>query len=287
MAEEVWERSRQPPPQIPRENCRSITNKFLMHQATRLAATVGALWLAIGEAPRGLAAAVTVTNYSFQVPGFTTDGDNNGSVPGWTFEGVAGQSHFGITNPSGTNYSGTDGADAPLPGTADGSQAAYLDKTSAANAYLHSDPVLTIAADTRYTLTIAVGYRKGYSYALGGAVGFESGGITIPSLGGRFFSTDLAVDTFVDFTATFTTAASGDPLVGQPLGIRFTISNNGGTQFQGHLDFDNVRLDATPVPEQSALTLGVATGLILMCVGRKRNAAGRMTCDAGFRLETE
>ena len=217
-----------------------------------------------------VAAPIVVPNFSFDDPARTTDGQSSATVPGWTFEGATGVSNFGVANPDDSMYSGSSGANAPLPGTALGSQTAYLDKTSGANAYLHSGPLITIAADTRYTLTIAVGFRKGYPFKPSGGVGLETNTTLIAQTVAR--PQDLVADTFLDFTTTFTTAATGDPLVGQQLGIRMTLSN--GVQSSGqHLDFDNVRFDASFVPEPSCLALVVLSGIAFLFQRQRKRMA--------------
>ena len=65
---------------------------------------------------------------------------------------------------------------------------------------------------------------------------------------------------FNDYTATFTTGSSGGA-IGQQLVAVLQSANNPG--FNNPIAFDNVRLDATPVPEPAAWTLLAIGGLIM------------------------
>lgn len=118
----------------------------------------------------------------------------------------------------------------------------------------------TLTANTRYSLQVSVGDANnigfgGYSVQLvaGGSVLAEDNNTLLPPDGG-----------FVTSSVAFT-ALSGDPRIGLALEIRLLTFSSDATE----TNFDNVRLDASPVPEsRPALLLGL--GLTALAVFRLR-----------------
>jgi hypothetical protein len=166
----------------------------------------------------------------------------NGGIPDWTSAANTGQ-----LDPSNAQFN------LPLP---DGTVVAY---STGGNIF----QILTtnVVASTTYTLQVDVGQRKDvkispYSVSLlANLVVLATGNQVNPGAGN-----------FLTSTAIFTTGAN-DPSVGQPLEIM--LSGGGG----GEVDFDNVRLTASPgvlAPEPASWTLFVF-GFSAVVWSRKRS----------------
>ncbi len=174
-----------------------------------------------------------------------------GDIPGWVMEGDAG-----------TFYAYKDA-------NGDGIYDEYISPPSESVAYSNGGSISQIltdvlAADHVYTLTVEAGNRyqnylsgrpfPGYSIELlAGGVALNPVTLTLPIPDYGYFE-----------TATLTYfASSDDPLLGQSLGIRL-ISN--GIQ----VNWDNVRLSNTAVPEPATLLL-IGSGLLgIAGFGRKK-----------------
>jgi hypothetical protein len=187
------------------------------------------------------AASVTVNNFSFETP---SNPNFSPVITGWTVSsGNAGVQPFNATQFT--------------SGVPDGSQAALIAFNGGS---IRQDVAATYQAGTRYTLNLFAG-------------------ITLPnstiSLRRSDNNTVLSSFTFNQssfssrgvFLSFNTSYLAG--IADQGAGIRISIDrpNNGGTQ----LVFDNVTLDATPVPEPSSL-LGYITLGGLMLGGAVRKA---------------
>jgi len=199
----------------------------LEHQ---LAALLG-LAVAAACAPAGVhAAPVAVVNASFEATVLAAN-TNSVGIPGWV-NSTGGILHP-LIGPAG-QFSN------PIP---DGVNTAWLNGGSATQTLN-----IVLAADTNYTLQVAVGDRRdnvfpGYSVAL-------LAGNTVLVTESALHPDDGFLDSVIRYSAT-----AGSPGLGLPLAIRLTAN---GTQ----VNFDNVRLDATPVPEPGAWALmlaGIAT----------------------------
>lgn len=197
------------------------------------------------------AAPVTVQNYSFEEPVL---GDGNYGkvnwlgVPGWTDASWDG----GIQDWTNSQYPGTSG-NGNLAWPGHGLQSGYLGNGGAI-LYQNVGPILP---DTIYTLTVAVGRRLDF--------GNNEEYWSIALVSGAYNGTVLgyidqtsgypAPGTFVDKTVVVTTGASvsGNLFV--------VLSGYGGQQ----TSVDNVRLDATIIPEPGTVVL-LITGLAgLLC----------------------
>jgi hapalindole biogenesis HpiC1 cyclase-like protein/PEP-CTERM motif-containing protein len=184
---------------------------------------------------------VPVQNASFEAPApLIACGPgcfyNIGPIPDWT---TAGPGKAGIWHPT-SAY--------PPP---DGGFIAY------SNGGTISQTLATLVMpNTTYMLSVDIGHRPD-GFANGFAIELDAGGVPLKSISGS--NSLIPSGTFMNETLTFTTGAtaSGD------LGIVLTSD---GPQ----IDFDNVRLTATTVPEPSSLSL-LAGGLgLLIFVFRRR-----------------
>ena len=228
-----------------------------MHSRSRLrgpfaATTVCAALLIIA----GDAGAITVPNFSFESP---SAGDNGVATPNdWVVSGAG-----GVYDPLDDSYPGATGNTTPLPAPGDGFQVAWTNTASPGDLRTITSllPVVTVAANTQYTLTVALGDRA--------TADLYPGILNIDLLvNGVQEATTLsggnAIDngTFVDVTTSFTTAAVGDARVGGALTIRLrhTYSGSGVTE---QANFDNVRLEAVVVPEPAGL-FALSGGTLLL-----------------------
>jgi hypothetical protein len=137
-----------------------------------------------------------------------------------------------------------------------------------------SSPLDTIAANSRYRLTVAVGQ----------AVPWDTADAIISLLAGTTIvgSTTIKADnisegTFRDYTTSFD-AEIGSPLVGLPLSLELRADRAGrplrpppGEQ-PLWVFFDNVRLTSEALPEPGTLTMIASLGAILLCRRKVRRA---------------
>lgn len=218
-----------------------------------------------------LAVLQTINNSSFETPNadpgeFIVD-DAAGPL-GWsvynTGATTTNQSRsFGVWNPTGTNSYGGD--DAPHLNNIG---VVFLSNTSnIAEAGLEQVLTSTLQMSTFYTLTVEVGNFAG-SIGSFNFTGFP--GYRVDLLAG---STVIASDNntltpgegiFETSVVTFETG-SNHTNAGEALSIRLVNLNGAGIE----VNFDNVRLDASPVPEPSTAFLG-ALGMIFGCFKRHR-----------------
>ena len=219
------------------------------------------------------AALVTISQPSFESPvtaPATFTGTQTTGPTGWTVYNSGAtnnQRFFGVWNPSTTNsYIG--GAPAGL-----NIGVVFLQNTTGiAEAGLQQTLGATLQLSTQYTLMVEVG---NFSPADGGPFNFTGfPGYRVDLFAG---STLLASDNntlapgegvFATSVVSFTTGAS-HANAGQALGIRLVNLNGPGTE----VNFDNVRLDATSVPEPSAAALGSVA--VLCALLRRLRRTGR------------
>lgn len=219
------------------------------------------------------AAPLTITNPGFEA-NFVADGQFDVSVIpfGWSVYdpgSILGENYndVGVLNPTGTAlYIG------PVP---EGDNVAItflwpLDNDSS-DAGLSQTLSGTLQPDTQYTLTVEVGniaHIMNPPYNLNGFPGYQ-----VQLLADNVV---LAMDndtlnpaegTFELSTVQFTTGST-HPQLGMNLGIRLINLNNLDSGIE--VNFDDVRLDATAVPEPSA---GIITslGLAMFATMRRRN----------------
>jgi len=215
------------------------------------------------------AASITVVEHSFE---------GAKALGGWTGGGAAAGESTLQTPAPWTDLSGNSGTGWTTPaqypgGLPDGDIYAWFNQVADT---LGQTLAATLQADTTYTLTVATGWRAdlpglgfpiypGYRIELcagGTMLGFDAD----TTRGGT--GTGPAVGTWKDVTATYTSPSS---VTADALEIRLLAGNavNGGTAIQ--TNYDNVRLDATPIPEPSTFALA-ALGLLglLACGWRRR-----------------
>ena len=196
---------------------------------------------------------ITVENFSFENPSLpvnTYQGDGTqgaaNNIPGWTGGSSAGVQYF-APSAYGQSVPGT-----PLPGTADGLQAIYINGGSI------SQDVGALLANTTYTLTVAAGNQPGYGPGSTGTISLVDSSNTVLA-SDTFGQPALQTGNFTDFTAGFTSSSAvfGD--------LTIVLALASGSQ----VDFDNVRLNATAVPEPFTLAL-LGSGLFGLVAVRRR-----------------
>lgn len=197
---------------------------------------------------------IAVPNFSFDSPA-VADGLDAFSVTSWNESG-SGAFQSGVFNPQDAQFPGSSGS-GDLPAPALGQQAVFLNIGGAAGvSRTTASPLTTIQANTIYTLTIAVGVRLDFPLP-GVVLGETFMALRLPNdqtAGGAQLvinANNITRGTFADFSVSFTTNASS-PLIGQDLRafVGYAGDSNSGVMF------DNVRLDATPVP---ATLLNIST----------------------------
>jgi len=235
----------------------------------------------------GLAAAttqaqsITVPDFSFETPSETgTYQDNTGIAAGsaipntgsaWYYLGgfTAGGSPVGVQDVSANGF--TAGANP------DGTQDGYVN----VGAWMGSGALTPIVANTTYTLTVAEGNRGGGFAQTGGftialAYGLSVGtGLTNSANWGSFlhvsYANSPAVGTFADYQTSFTTGSS-DSSIGQSL---FVLLGSDVVTGNNPIDYDDVRLTATAVPEPANLALAALGGLVTFGLGRRTGKKSR------------
>ena len=218
------------------------------------------------------AALVTINNPSFESPvtaPATFTGAQASGPTGWTVYNSGAtnnQRFFGVWNPATTNSF--------VSGAPDGANVGVVfleNTTNLAEAGLQQVLGSTLQLSTQYTLTIEVGNFSDIDPGPFNFTGFP--GYRIDLFAG---STLIAADNntlspgegvFATSVVSFTTGAS-HANAGQPLGIRLVNLNGAGTE----VNFDNVRLNASPVPEPSTGLFG-SIGTICALLKRRRTSS--------------
>lgn len=188
------------------------------------------------------AAPVSIVNPSFEhqvlADGAWTSG--SGQMYGWI------QSTGGVINPTTANFSN------PVP---DGNNTAWLNSSSATQTLSTA-----LTANMAYTLMVDVGDRKDGNFP-GYRVSLWAGNNLLASE-----SSLVPNDGFLTSTVNYT-ALAGNPFLGQALKIEL---HSNGIQ----VNFDNVRLDVSPVPEPETYALMLAgLGLVGFAVRRRTSSA--------------
>ena len=218
--------------------------------ATKLAAGMGLDTNLPSTDPTKDRGALHVINGSFEYP--VTTGTST-TITGWDIQEASDGSR-GIFNVK--KFHATDSLFYTPESIAnlqdlDGTNATYILRGSTAIAYSQTlagadgavgsndDPVLI--ADTRYSVSVAFGFRNGtYSYPWAGAtVELLAGEQVVGSMFVAPDSPNVGIGDFIDYTFNFTTDANTVGL-GEPLTVRIERENEGNA----YIDFDNVRVYA-------------------------------------------
>lgn len=223
------------------------------------------LGLALALQGGAWAADLLITNPSFETPAtppgtFITSQSSGPS--GWSIYGsLSASRQVGVVNPNSTTLY----ADAVPDGSNVG--VVFLLTGSGSEAGLRQTLVDTLQLSTQYTLTIDVGNiandpnppHNSFNFTgfPGYRIDFMAGGVVLASDNNTLLPGE---GRFLTSTVSFTTGLS-DPNQGQMLGIRLVNLNGPGIE----VNFDQVRLDATAVPEPtSAALLGSVLGLLAL-----------------------
>lgn len=223
---------------------------------------------ALALSTSAVAQPITVNNFSFEnpvtAPATFTGGTAFGPT-GWSVYN-AGETndfrYFGVWNPA-TTTSYLD----PIHGANVG-VAFLMNDFNIAEAGLQQTLTATLQAGTQYTLRVEIGNFApqpgpfdfagfpGYRVDLmAGTTVLASDPNTLAPGEGRLLTSTVEYAAF-----------AGNPNLGQSLRIRLVNLNGPGTE----VNFDNVRLDAAPVPEPATLGFFAAGAVLLMRTARRR-----------------
>ncbi|GCL59802.1 PEP-CTERM sorting domain-containing protein [Microcystis aeruginosa] len=191
------------------------------------------------------AASIFIANHSFEDP-IITDlsgilDTGIGTTGNWTFTGASAR---GFINP-GLGENDVPGFwYGPSPTLPNGNQVAWSNGGTISQTLTE-----TLQANTKYTLGVYVGHRQNVAFAgynielLAGATVLASNNSITPAAG-----------TFAPVTVSYTSGSSGS-LLGQALQIRLTSNGE-------QANFDLITLDASPIPEPSAMLGLLGFGLL-------------------------
>ena len=208
---------------------------------------------------------ISVPNFSFENPGngnfFVTGAAAGGAtistaIPGFVF---ANDEYSGLLTPNASGQLG--------------SQVAFINVFGSDPASITSAaPVTTIQANTSYLLTVAVGNPNGsgnFNDPGNGGLNLLANTSAAPSVFSVVATNSNPITTatttdggFKDFIVLLT-APEATALAGNQLEIQLTAADPGSSAGY-QIYFDNIRLDATVVPEPSAYAL-VFGALALLC----------------------
>lgn len=213
----------------------------------------------IAFSPGAHAASVVVANFSFEDDVASGPGQVVTFVPsGWVSFNQGAPSDIGSQWADGVDYT----INTPLATPAEGNQYCYVNMFNPAVTGGIFLDVGELLANTQYTLTVAIGSRADRMNSPGIISlinGIDNTG-TVLATGGGIPATQ---NTWQDYTISFTTGNS----VSDDLIIALSVLGN-GTTIQA--DFDNVRLDATAVPEPSTVALCLVGGLGMVGLIRRQ-----------------
>ena len=196
------------------------------------------------------AASIFIANHSFEAPIITDPSGildtGIGTTGNWTFAGAMNQ---GFANPTiGHNFGNS--WYGPSPTLPNGSQVAWSNGGT-----ISQTLSATLQANTKYTLGAFVGRRLALNFP-GYNIELLAGTTVLASSGNSVTPTD---GTFAPVTVSYTSGISVTP--GQALKIRLTSQTGANAQ----TNFDLITLDASPIPEPSAM-LGLL-GFVLLGIG--------------------
>jgi hypothetical protein len=203
---------------------------------------------AIALATTATATPVTVNNFSFELPDVSGGSVDSGTtpIPNWT---VSVPGSAGVRDTTGT----------PSDGTQWGYISPFFDTDNFFIQRPDSDTA-TFSSNTTYTLTVDVAYNS-FTPAGVYSVAIIDPSDNILNTGG---SATLVSSDWTTVSVSYTTGPSS-PLAGQALRIRLGALSTVSSQ----LYYDNVRLDAVPVPEPMSFGL-FGLGSIGVFAARRR-----------------
>ena len=206
------------------------------------------------------AASIAIVNHDFETEVLADTDLNIGAVSGWVASGggITGSFNPGtafFTNGNIVDTAGTNG----VIGTMDGDSALFIFESTGVT--LTNTTTEAVADGTMYTLTVGVGGRDAGLSVFGGYLIELLDGDSV--LASATSSTIPAAGTFADVTVNYTGQASD----AGNLAIR--LSSLDTTTVNRYVDFDNVRLEATVVPEPSSIALLGLGGLALILRRKK------------------
>ena len=192
------------------------------------------------------AASVTIQNPGFEAPDLTAGG------PTWSNDLGTGGGWLNQDNSTNSNQSFIEA----IGGfSADGAQ--HIGMESAWG--VGQDTGIVFQANTRYTLTVAVGNRNANFSPVGNISQYG----LVDGIGGIHSSDFVDASTlpgsaFVDAPALVFDVSAGSPLIGEPVIIGLASAG------AGRAHFDNIRLDASTIPEPTTGLLAGLAGLMLL-----------------------
>lgn len=230
---------------------------------------------ALGAALSVDAAPVTLANPSFELPstGFVdtrVDGWTKTPTPVWFDPAATG----GVTWDQLSGVFANPAVGQPTRKTnMDGNQGLYLFALPTAG--LSQIVTTTFQVGMSYELKVALaggggGMPEGTTFVLG--LFYMDGAIPVP-VGTQMVSHSTALfpttTTFVDQTLTVGEVLAGDAWAGKQIGVGVASLNGTGV---GYWDLDNVRLEATVVPEPETWALmGAGSALLALSAWRRSN----------------
>jgi hypothetical protein len=196
------------------------------------------------------AASIFIANHSFEDPIAPEQLSPNprgfysiNNITGW-FNAHAPGKYQGVLDPTKSqNLTGNDFFYnlQPVP---DGNQVAYSNGGTIAQTLS-----AVLQPNTRYTLSAYIGRRNELTFPAN-SIRLIAGGNLVSSN-----SVTPAAGTFERVTVSYTSGGIDDPLIGKPLEIYLS-------SFGAQANFDNVTLDASPIPEPSAILGLLGFGLL-------------------------
>ena len=232
---------------------------MINHLRLLLAVAIG-----LSVAPVALAQPITITNAGFELPAAgpgTFSGSQTAGPPGWSVYNTGptnSNRFFGVWNPTGTTS-----FNLPVPqGQRIG--VVFLDDSLGLEAGLTQTLGSTLQLSTAYTMNVGVGNFRPSVGDPWDFTGFPGYRVELRA-GGELLAADNntllpSEGTCLTSTVSFTTGSS-HLNAGQALSIHLVSLNGPGVE----VNFDDVRLVATPVPEPSSVLViaGIACSVFI------------------------
>ncbi|GEM_PF-5067149 len=202
----------------------------------------------------GFAAAISIPNSSFEAG----TGFDPGQPSSWNHGETLGNAGAGgfLQVLSNSAFIGKD-LNNYLLINADGGP---VDGAGTTTRFIWTDSLGTYAADTAYTLTVSLATTANFSTNRSAILSLQADGTTVQSTTKLF--TDLSDTQFQDFSVVLDSQVMPS-VIGKNISVMITQSVTDET-FGKSLAVDDVRLDASPVPEPSGLGLLGAFGLLVL-----------------------